>query len=108
VPEAAGAEAQPDAPPLDARSVPRPSDAAAHRDVDGEVLVLDLEHAVLRGLNPTGSFLWRHMDGRRSVAELARELASHSGEPEERVIEDTIAFLTRMRALGLVDLVDTP
>lgn len=86
------------------RQVPRPSHDAAWAAIDGETVVLDVRGNMLRGLNATGGRVWALIDGRRTVEEIARDLARETGEPEPRVLADVAAFVGKLRALGLVDV----
>ena len=44
------------------------------RQIDGEVLLVDLQRNTLQVLNPVGARLWELIDGRRTVADLAEAL----------------------------------
>jgi hypothetical protein len=46
----------------------------ACRQIDGEVLLVDLKRSTLQVLNPVGARLWELIDGRRTVADLAEAL----------------------------------
>lgn len=50
------------------------------QDYDGEILVYDLASHRAFSLNNTSAFVWRACDGKTSPAEMARLLASKTGE----------------------------
>ncbi|HEV3470412.1 MAG TPA: PqqD family protein, partial [Pyrinomonadaceae bacterium] len=72
------------------------------RELDGEVLVYDLERHRAVCLNPAAAFVWRRCDGRTDVAGLGRALVEESGAaaaPEE-VVWLALEQLGRDRLLG--------
>lgn len=72
------------------------------RELDGEVLVYDLERHRAVCLNPAAAFVWRRCDGRTDVASLGRALAGELGAaaaPEE-VVWLALEQLGRDRLLG--------
>lgn len=89
---------------VDPSAVPRPARDAAWKEVAGELVVLDVKQGTVRGLNPTGGRVWALMDGRRTVAEIAAAVAVATGESEARVLEDVRAFVSKLHALGMIDL----
>ena len=62
------------------------------RDVAGEVVVLDHEGRRILGLNKTGGAVWKSLDGSRSLADVAAELASRYGRELATVEQDVLAF----------------
>jgi hypothetical protein len=68
---------------LDSHAPPplaRESDLVVQRFPD-EVMVYDLRSHKAHCLNQTAAFVWRHCDGRRTVAEIAALLAQEAGSP---------------------------
>ncbi|WP_248353940.1 PqqD family protein [Anaeromyxobacter oryzae] len=59
------------------------------------------------GLNPVGSFVFGRVDGERSVAALAGEVAARFGVSAERALADVGAFIGELVRRGLVE-VTTP
>lgn len=53
-------------------------------------------------LNGPGAFVWRRIDGERSVGLLARELGAAYDLPPDVARADTLAFLRSMTRIGLV------
>ncbi len=74
------------------------TDVVAHtpgvvsRMVDGEAVLVDPKKGMVRVLNPAGARIWEMIDGRRTVAELAADIAAEYGIEAARAEADTIAF----------------
>ena len=65
----------------------------AWREIDGEAVVISPEESVMHELNGTGSFIWRHVDGQRSAAEIAELLAAEYDVTSEVALADTQTLL---------------
>ena len=83
-------------------SVARPSAHAAWQVIEDEAVILDLETRRILGLNPTGSLAWKLLDGKRTVKEVAVEVAKRFDQPLERVEAEMRAFLGSLHHRGLV------
>jgi hypothetical protein len=62
---------------------PRPlarTEGLLTEDVDDELLVYDETHEVACRLNTSAALVWRHCDGKRTVADLVAVLADELGE----------------------------
>lgn len=88
--------------PLQPDRVPRRAANASWRDIGGEMVILDTEGRVLRGLNATGGTAWKLADGSRTIADIARAIANETGADELRVQGDVVAFFEKLRAAGLL------
>ncbi len=80
----------------------RPSSRVAWQVIDGQAVLMDLEHGRALGLNATGSFLWPLLEG-RSEEQLAGELCQAFPVEPERAREDVAAFLGLLRSRGFVE-----
>lgn len=70
----------------------------------GRAVLLDAEGAMLTTLNPTGTSIWRSLDGTRGVSELAECLADEHPEVPIRTLEgDVEAFLAELDGDGLIE-----
>jgi len=63
------------------------SEGLVVQELSGEVLVYDRERHKAHCLNQTAALVWRHCDGKSSVAEMARSIA---GEVNAHVDEDLV------------------
>ena len=74
------------------------TDVVAHtpgvvsRMVDGEAVLVDPKKGMVRVLNPAGARIWEMIDGRRTVAELAADIATEYGIEASRAEADTTTF----------------
>lgn len=59
-----------------------------------DFVVLDGSGRVLRGLNSTAARIWELIDGRRTAAEIAHQIAIEFAVSRERVVEDLLSFLS--------------
>ena len=89
---------------LSVTDVPVRRASTAWRELAGEMVVLDTSKNVVRGLNAIGGMVWRLIDGSRTTAAIAREIAVERGAPEERVLADVLAFLERLLVVGVIDV----
>lgn len=74
----------------------------AWREIDGEVVIISPEDSVVHELNATASFLWKQLNGRRNVKELAGMLAREFEVDLETARADTselMSFLHQRRLL---------
>lgn len=85
-------------------SVFQRSPSATHQSVAGEAIVIDLNSGQYYSLNESGTWLWEHLDGRCTVAELAQELAEFCDIPDqvEMVQDDLLELLANLAQEELV------
>ena len=82
----------------------RRSPNATHQSVAGEAILIDLNTGSYYSLNETGTWLWEHLDGKRTVGELAAELAAVCNIPDQvdAIKSDVIELLTDLTREKLV------
>jgi len=78
-------------------------DAAVWRDVDGEIVALDVESGSYFSLNGSGRLLWLALLEPRSTGALAGVLAESFGIPNEQAQSDAAAFVGDLVERGLVE-----
>ena len=76
--------------------------AAAWRRVAGEMILLQPEQEKLMGLNGTGAAVWELLDGKRSAAAIAHDVAAQFARDEQAVLRDVLAFLGELEKRRLV------
>jgi hypothetical protein len=81
---------------------PRVSPRVAWQTAGEEAVIIDLDGRRVMGLNATGTLLWTHLDGSRSVDELAALVAREFAIPAEAARLDVDAFLQGMVRRGFV------
>ena len=74
----------------------------AWREIEGETAIISPEESVLHELNETGSFIWRHVDGKRSVADIAALLGVKYDVTRDEALADTEALLGQLASLKLL------
>ena len=72
------------------------------RDIDGEIVALALEELRYMTLKGTGALLWRRLADGTTAHELVQLLSDRYGIDRERAAGDVDAFLTELRARGLL------
>jgi hypothetical protein len=77
---------------------------ATHQTVAGEAILIDLNTGSYYSLNETGTWLWEHLDGKRTIGELATELAVACAIPDqvELVRDDLIELVAKLAQEKLV------
>lgn len=79
------------------------SQAFSETEIDGEVVVMDLDRGDFFSLTGTAAAIWRKIDGTRSRSVLIAELAEEYARPEGDVTQDVDAFLAQLKTAGLID-----
>jgi hypothetical protein len=72
------------------------------REVDPEILLLDVEADQIHQLNQTASFIWRRCEEVGSPEEMAALVAAEFNVAQDAVLKDVIEMLNKLRALNLV------
>jgi hypothetical protein len=86
--------------------VHRRTDDLVWRELDGEVVLLDLRSSLYLTLNRTGALLWDLLAEPVTPARLAAALVAEFGLSADVAAADTEAFLSHLRAQGLVEPAD--
>jgi coenzyme PQQ synthesis protein D (PqqD) len=87
---------------IDAEFAPARAPGVYTVELDGEAVLLDEESDRLHHLNHTAALVWAIIDGRASIAELARDLADELGLPAATTLVDTIGIVRRLGEEGLL------
>lgn len=77
--------------------------AVSWREVDGEVVVLDLETSAYSGVNASGTVLWSLLAGGTTPAALEQALVDRFAIDRERAATDVAAFLDLARSQRLIE-----
>lgn len=78
------------------------TDAVSWREVDGEVLALDLAASRYLGTNPTGAVLWKLLAAGTSRQRLIESLVDEFDVDVGRAASDVDAFLRNLAEQGLL------
>ena len=71
-------------------------------ELDSWGLLFDPNSGEVHGLNPVATFIWKHIDGRRSAEEIAALVRSSFEEVPDSVLADTIAYIEKLKTKGYV------
>lgn len=74
----------------------------AWREIDDETVIISPGESVMHELNDTGSFLWRHIDGRRTAEDLAALLVEQYDVTRETALADTLELLEELSTRKLL------
>ena len=77
-------------------------DDVAWREVDGELIAVDLPRSTYLGANPSGTLLWSRLANGATRVELAQALVDAYGIDAERAPGDVDAFLRDLSARRLL------
>jgi hypothetical protein len=77
-------------------------DALVWREIDGEVVAVDVDASTYLGANPSGTLLWRLLADGASRDELVDALVEGFGIDADRARADTEAFLASLSARSLL------
>lgn len=84
------------------------SPEAAWRVIDGEALIITPRESVLHSLNPVGTSIWEHADGRLKVAEIVEAIVDEFDVDPARAQEDVDGFINELSGQGMIALTDEP
>lgn len=77
-------------------------DDIAWRIVEGEAILLDLEDAAVLRLNPVAAEIWNHIDGTRTVDDLAAHIQRTFDVGAWRARRDVRRFVGQLRRRDFV------
>jgi hypothetical protein len=72
------------------------------RQVEGDVVALDLAASRYLGVNATGALLWERLAAGTTEADLVAALAAAHPQAQDRAAADVAAFLGELRRRGLL------
>lgn len=75
-------------------------------EVQGEVVLMNLDRGEYYGLDAIGSEIWRQLEQPISIAELCNSLAGEYNAAPEVIAQDVLALLEAMRGCALIELRD--
>jgi hypothetical protein len=76
--------------------------AVISRQIGDEAVLVHPTQGVIRILNPVGARIWELADGRRTVAELAGQLAGEYDAPPDQVMADVRRFCDDLESRGVL------
>jgi hypothetical protein len=73
------------------------------REIDGDLVILDLRSSTYLTANASGSVLMRHLTEDRTLKELAQALVEAFHIPERRAQQDAQTFIDELGERGLLE-----
>lgn len=74
-------------------------------ELDGEAVMVSLDHGEYYGINPIGTRIWNEIKTPRKVSELCEILMSDFNVTLEQCSKDVLIFLNTMGVKGIVKIV---
>ena len=71
---------------------PKQAPYTTSETVDDQAVIINLNEGIYISLNETGSFLWQRLDGERTLADIAQELADAYDVPLSVTRSDVLAL----------------
>lgn len=81
-------------------------DGIAWRIIESEAVLVNVRKDEVLHLNPTASFLWSCLEGGKTLAVIAAEMAGEFEVTEEEALADILEFAERLLQQGVAELVD--
>ena len=78
-------------------------DALEWREIDGEIVALDLRSSLYLAINPSGTTLWPALTEGASREELIELLCADGGAPREAAVADVDGFLAELAEHDLLE-----
>jgi len=84
------------------------SDDAVWRVIDGEVVVLLPQEAVLHALTGSGSRVWELIEGETAVSEIIQRICDEYEVEPQRAREEVTEYVHKLEAMKLVEIIPVP
>lgn len=78
----------------------------AWREIDGSIVIISPELSMVHELNPTASFIWRKVDGKRTTDEIAEQLAAEFDVSRESALADVHELVENLVANSLLSALE--
>jgi hypothetical protein len=82
------------------------------REIEGEIVIVplvagigDLENELFT-LNPTGKAIWRKLDGKRTLGDLAHELSVEYAAAEGEIEKDVMGLAQELAKRKMIDVLE--
>jgi len=76
--------------------------AVLREEFDDWAVLFNPDTADAFGINPTGVVIWKEIDGRRTLTEIASAAADRFSEVPDTITEDVAAFLGKLAEKGFI------
>jgi hypothetical protein len=79
-----------------------PSSGIMCRELDGEMVLLDVESATYYSLNDTGTRVWRLLESRATIGQVCETIANEDEIPHEQMLSELVPFIEELLDTGLI------
>ena len=78
-------------------------DNVPYKEVEGELLLLDLKSGNYFGLNPTGKFIWEMLNGTKTRTDIVKALKKRFKLREDSAKKHAESFLKELKKYNLIE-----
>lgn len=95
-------------PKVDMNAVYEPSPDVVAREIEGELIIIPITAGIgdledeLYTVNPTGRLIWAKLDGKRTLAAVAAELAAEHSAAAGEIEKDVAGFVGELLSRRIV------
>jgi hypothetical protein len=82
------------------------SNSFVHAEVDGEVVVLNLDAGTSYGLNKVGTRVWTLIAEPKRIGDICATLTTEYAVDEATCVQQVLELLEELRAEGMIDVHD--
>lgn len=86
------------------QAIPRVNTDFTTRDVGEETIIISSKGDMLHTLDPVGAFIWRNIDGERSVKDILALLLEEYDVPAAAAEPDILSYFDELARKGIVKL----
>ena len=90
------------------QSIPKRNEIIRWREFGTDGILLNPDSGDYFEISETAMIIWSHVDGRKSIAEIIRELAAYFDADAEALTRDTTEFLADLTGKGLISIEHQP
>jgi hypothetical protein len=84
------------------KTTPIPCDTVTWREVDKEAIFLSEDGETVHVLNELGAFLWKLVDGTRTLEDILDAVCSEYDIARDVAARDLLAFMEKLARTGIV------
>ncbi len=78
------------------------SDEIAHREIEGQILILRPDDNFLYTLNGSGRYIWLGITRKKKLSSIIRGVSKEFGIPEDSARRDVMEFVRDLEAKGIL------
>jgi len=74
----------------------------AHREIEGQILILRPDDNFLYTLNGSGRLIWQGIVKKKKLSAIIKNVSKEFGLPEATARQDVLAFVSELEAKGII------